>query len=282
MNISIEVSKNKFEDIKKVCPNFIQNRFDLLYGRNFELLEVKADENTYFVPFHIEFITCKLGLWLVEIPKEVIEKAAEYIFGKYRFISNIKIVSSVQEFPASFKATDYWINLPDTEDEYIMKLTGKQRYNIRNHIKRLKEDFGEYTVKRYEKDEIPSEVIKKYFKFKKLTRGKSYFITPKGYIKKYAVTSVYVLNIKNKSEAMAIISENNNNLYLENVTYNPDFSKYSIGVTICFEMILDAIKNKKNQIYFGASDGEDYKSRMCNANKETYSIKLKRKDYSAK
>lgn len=282
MNILINLSKNKFEEIKNVRPNFIQNRFDILYGKNFELLEVKADKKTYYVPFHIEFLSCKLGLWLVEIPKEAVEEIIKYIFKKYLFVLKIKIISGTNEFQNASGTTDYWINLPDNEEEYIMKLTGKQRYNIKNHIKRLKEDFGEYTVKRYDKDEIPLEIIKKYFKLKKKTRGISYSLTPKGYIKKYAVTCIYVLYIKDSAEAMAIVSENDNNLYLENVTYNPEYSKYSPGVTICFEMILDAIRNRKNQIFFGASEKEDYKSRMCNASKETFFSKLKRKDYLKK
>ena len=282
MDILINLSKNKFEDIKKVCPNFVQNRYDILYGKNFELFEIKYNEQVYYVPFHIEFITCKLGLWLVEIQKEAVEEIIKFIFNKYKFVFQIKIISSVNEYKNAYKTTDYWINLPDNEDEYIMKLTGKQRYNIKNHIKRLKEDFGEYTVKKYEKDQIPPEIIKKYFKLKKQTRGKSYFITPKSYLKKYAVTCVYALYIKGTAEAMAIVSENNNNLYLENVTYNPEYSKYSIGVTICFEMILDAIRNRKNQIFFGSSEKDDYKSRMCNASKETFSFKAKRKDYLKK
>ena len=111
-----------------------------------------------------------------------------------------------------------------------------------------------------------------------MTLGKSYLQSAKGYLKKYNISSIYVLSIKNKTEGIVLISETDDNVYLENITYNPELSKYSIGITVCINMIFDLIERGKSKIFFGSSGKNDYKHKLCNNSRETYSLKIKRFD----
>ena len=56
------------------------------------------------------------------------------------------------------------------------------------------------------------------------------------YKKRYHVTDVYILLINNKIQAIVLNSVIGENAYLENVTYNTDLGKYSLGILLMYEM----------------------------------------------
>ena len=273
----IHLSKNKYFDIKKVCPNFTQNRYDCLFGDNFEILKVSHEEQIFYIPFHISFITCKLGLVLVDIPQEVISKIANFIFQNYKYVFVIKIIECGSFYGTkTYNDIGYWINLPKTADEYIANFSKKTRYNLRRNIKKLKNEIGDYKITKYTQTTVPDSVIKEYFKLKYKTIKKSYMLSVKGYLKKYFVTSIYTLSVNDKIGAIVLISETDENVYLENITYNPVLSKYSVGITCLIEVIKDMIKQGKVNFFFGSSNRDDYKSLLCNKSKPVYSIKIYR------
>ena len=64
-NIKLINDDTKHELIKNINSNYIYNRADLLNGGDFELIELKDEnENTIYIPFYIEITICAICVYI--------------------------------------------------------------------------------------------------------------------------------------------------------------------------------------------------------------------------
>ena len=270
--ILIKFAQNKEMNYKNITPNFIYNRFDIIYGPKADLIEIFYQEQIFYIPIFIKWSKAIIGVYLTNLPSPVFDKLIEFIFENYRKVSKISIEASINNYKDSklIQCTNYVVNLPDNFEEYINNLPRKVRYNLRRRKERLIEEIGEYEIIRYDQNAIPENLVKLYFKFKKATHKKNYMLSPRKYLKKYFVTGLYALKINKKAEGILLISQVEKNIYVENITYNRELSKYGIGIILATDLVEDAILQKCENIFWG-SYGDEYKSHICNYSQITYS-----------
>jgi len=261
------INNTNWEDIE---PNFTRNRFDLYYPDNSFLLECVINNKKRYIPVYQEGSTCELGIYLTEFSQDEFSELVNICFKEFKSVKRLRIASATIRYEKNVlldEATDYVTILPDSEDEFLEKLSAQSRYNLKRKQKKLFKDFEDIQIKTYHND-IPDSVIEKYFEYKKFTHHKNYHLSPQEYLHQYHVTDAYVLLIDNNIEAIAFNSVVGKNAYLENVTYNTQLSKYSLGILIMYEMIKDCIANKYNQIFWGTYN--EYKKHFANKEILTY------------
>ena len=54
--ILIKFAQNKEMNYKNITPNFIYNRFDIIYGPKADLIEIFYQEQIFYIPIFIKFI----------------------------------------------------------------------------------------------------------------------------------------------------------------------------------------------------------------------------------
>ncbi len=266
--------------------DFIYNRFDILFPSESVLLVICLDNKTYSIPVHFEEKTAQFGLWLASTPAKAVCDVAKYVFHNHPALESISFEHYLQDISAVWKAQvavsrNHWnIMLPETEEELDRRLSTKKRYNIKREKRLAREQIGEYEVVSFSASEVPSEIIDRYFAFKQAGYGIDYSMTPAEYLKKYHVSHVYILRFVLTGEIGAIVCscEQSDNVYLENLTYNPELKKYSLGSILYDEYLRLLIQTGKRSLYLGYGQ-QVYKSLYGAEEHITYSGKLYRSGF---
>ena len=236
-------------------PDFVRNDFSLLYPGS-EVLEAR-DESTFFeIPFNISGDKAELALWLENVPYKFISACCDWIFLNYPEVRTVEF----SNFPlfendgkSEFIERTHWkVEMPPSSAELEARLSSKKRYNIKRE-KRLANEFfeTEFTVVNFTSETVPDEVIEKYFDFKKKTYNIDYKMKPGEYLKSYHVTDIYVLYFGDTVGAIVCSCEQYENVYLENLTYDPEYAKYSLGAILYDEYLKKLIEKKKKSVYLG-------------------------------
>lgn len=244
----------------KLCEkdDFIYNRFDEIYTCNNDFLLCHFDDGAeYIIPYHFENEEAQFGLWLSDAPEECVIAAAKYVFRNYRQIRRIDYRFYLH--PLSFhgekpEQRNHWsVSIPETEMELEERLSSKKRYNIKREKRIASEQIGAFKVKEYSAESVPDELIESYFRFKLSTYGIDYHLSAREYLNNFHVSHVYALAFSETGEIGAIICscEQGCNVYLENLTYNPEYKKYSLGAILYDEYLRILVKKKKRRLYLG-------------------------------
>lgn len=267
-----EIKTNKNNILSsRVSPNVIYNRFDLLYGDDYELYDIGFT----VVPVKKIDDYLTVGLYLVDGNKSILSKFLTFLFNKYSDIKYI-IVKHCYTNICKAKPYPYWhIKLPKTKEEFDNTLVSRVRYNTKWYPKKVNKDIGEYKIIKYEACEISPDIIKLYLQWKSLSHGFSWGGKAIDYIKNAGITHGYVMTITDKIYAIAFICDTGDNVYFENFSYDVEYNKYSLGMIIYYHIICDMIKNKKN-IFYLSGGYLDYKKWYNGILSYTYSGKIKR------
>ena len=167
--------------------------------------------------------------------------------------------------------------LPGTAEELDSRLSAKKRYNIKREKRLAREQIADYEIVSFPAAEVPLGIIKQYFVFKQSGYGIDYHMTPAEYLTKYHVSHVYTLRFIQTREIGAIVCscEQGDNVYLENLTYNPELKKYSLGSILYDEYLKLLIQKKKRSLYLGYGQ-QVYKSLYGAEEHTTYTGKMYR------
>lgn len=275
MNFKVKISKveNELNLKHTVLNDFIYNRFDKQNISNVYIFEYSSPlEDTSFL-FHIEGSTAYLGLWLVDIKKEIVKIACTSIFKKFKKLRTIEIKYSINKIGFSKKVSHFELDLPsfDYFDNYI------SRNHPREKRKRvlLSEMLGKEVFGNLGGSSNFQETLQSYFFFKKETMDVDYSIGAEEYLKKYFVTDIYFLKYGDFIVSVLLSCEQCGIAYLENITYNPDFAKYSPGKLIYINYIFSLINKGFKKLYLGGGD-YGYKKFFGSLEKNAYSVVIKR------
>lgn len=261
--ISIISDKNEIFNIE---PNVIHNRYDMLYSGDFDLLKC----NKEIIPIHINGNTCNVGLYLRKISQNDLDELKQYIFKNYKDIYDLKILHTYTEIDGIVAKPHWHVNLPKTIDEFDKMLHSKVRYNTKWYPKKIKQDIGEYTFKKYTSEKCPSYIIELYLNWKKHSHNFEWNKSSKDYLKEFGVTTIYVMETTNTVLAIGFTCETGKNVFFENFSFNHDFAKYSCGMVLYHYIIKDLIDNNKETLYLLGGD-LDYKKRYNGIKTLTYS-----------
>ena len=271
----LEITENKNEILKeRIYPNFISNRFDLLYGNDYELYDLGYG----VVPVKVNGNVAKLGMSLTYYSDEKLSEFYNLLFLKYPSLESIEVKHSLSPYGISKKDNmfyhyPYWhIELPDNIEDFDKTLTQRVRYNTKWYPKKIRENFGELEIKRISVDETSDEIVNKFFEWKKISHNCDYNMTPKEYLKTYGVTETYCLYVADELLSVGFTCTTGNNVYFEQFAYIQEekYRKYSLGMVLYYAIICDLISLQRKNFYLSGG-WLDYKKRYNRKCQYTYS-----------
>lgn len=243
------------------ADNMIYNRPDITNPRGYKYLTVKYNRNYYKIIYQLNLYKACLNVWLRSIPVQVLEAAVIYIFKQNINLLKIDVEYSSTNIKNELKQDNNWvIKLPSDSAEIINRLSKKSRYNFKREQRLLAETSGELSYEKYGTN-IPEHILDIYFKWKKEDFGTNYNMSGTDYIKHYHVNGGMVLKAGDKIAAMLFYCINEESVYLENISYEKEFSKYSPGI-ILYEYFLEEMIRENCKYVFLGNGCQSYKSRF--------------------
>lgn len=244
--------------VKSISPDFIYNRPDL-FCKDYIVLNVHNNLNDYFVEVRLLGTHAELGIWMMKVTGEEFDEISKFIFTRYKEIEYLSFYFAISDRVYK-KGNHFHVVLPDSYEELQMRISSKSRYNLRRMKKLAKAEYGSVVLEEFDTEIIPSDIISAYFEMKKKTHNVSYMMTGVEYLVKYHVSNAYVLYFDNMIAAIMLTCEQCSVVYLENLTYDKSFSKYSPGM-IAYDLLLESfIQKGKTAVFLGGGD-YDYKKK---------------------
>lgn len=276
LRISITEISNKYDISKKASPDVFFNRHDKLY-KHFKLLELFDGQKYHYIPITRKGLKIHIGAYLLETSPEAIQYLIDFLSKKYIIWTKAIFFHCATEVPSLKAETHYHINLNTTAEKFNKQLSAKTRYNIHWYPKKIVQDHGQFKIKTFKNEQITDQIIEDYFNLKRQKISSAYNkLSPKEYIKKFNITEIQQLVINDDIASMVLLSSVNNiDFYLENITYNTFYSKYSPGSILYHSMIIDLIARGGGNLYLGGGI-LDYKKRFNGIVTTTYSGTISR------
>ncbi len=245
-------------------PKIIFNRFDLMFGGDFDLL--KVDE--FYVPLRIKKSKAVLGLYLTKVSPQAIEELIDYIFKNYKKVKKIEFKHCLTPVPGVKPAPHWHVELSNKED-FDKALSNKTRYNTKWYPKKIREEVGEFEIKHFSKDKISQGVVDKYLEFKRKTHEFEWKKDHDKYLDEMYITDAYAMYIKGEIKAIAFMVTIDDEVFLENLTYDVELSKYSLGSVIYYHALIDMMEKGIKKVYL-LGGTLDYKRRFNGIETQTY------------
>ncbi len=175
---------------------------------------------------------------------------------------------------------NYIIPLPISVSDYLLKLSPNMRQQSKRRVNNLKKAFLNYDFRVYEKEEIPDKVIKQIIKMnhsrmsnKNIISGinEDYEKNILNFVSNYGF--VTVLEINNLIVAGLITYKIGNHYFMQTISSDPDFDKYSVGHTCLFLTIQRCIELEGKQFHL-LWGNNFYKKRFLAQRVQLYSTTL--------
>ena len=197
--------------------------------------------------------TATLGLWLSRIPIEHARELVHYIFRTHKDIQQINFRVCFTDIIMCRK------ELPSSIEEFNQRLTRKFKYNMKREKKLLEAEAGPLTVEEYSAENFPDDLFTSYFRLKAGTHKRNYNMTSRQYIDKFHVSDAYVIRGGNSEIISLVLScEQCPAAYIENLTYDMKYSKYSPGKMIYHYFLEALIRKGVKELYLGGGKGKNY------------------------
>ena len=249
----IQVVDNKH--ISEINPNFIYNRFDL-FCDNFVVLKAEREEEKHILEARIYDKYAELGIWKMQISNALLKEISNYLFQEYPNIGYTKFFFCNTE--GKYKEVNHFsIIFPDSTEEFLQRRSSKSRHRLNKQRHQVEREIGSITYKEFRTENCPDYIIKHYNIWKKRSHniGK---IEAQSYFHKYHVSDIYVLYFGDNIAAMMFSCEQCPIVYLENFSFDIQYSRYSPGQQI-YEYVMIRLIEKGFKQVFLAGGNYDYK-----------------------
>lgn len=266
--------------------DFIYNRFDL-FAEDWYVICFSCAGRQYALTAARQGKRLQLGVWLVRLPDGALCEVIRLLFLHLPDLEEVLYENSLT--PAGRKPdlrNHFRIELPGTEEGLHSRLSAKHRYNLRRERKIIENELGpvefaEFTGK------IPGEIVEEYFRFKRMTHGVDYHMTSETYLKTFHVTHAYLLSAGKKCLGIVFSCEQCPIVYIENLTYNPEFARFSPGQVLYDHYLVRLIEKGNREIYlyggnlsykkrYGSTEETVYRGRIYRSAFVFFSLQFKR------
>ncbi len=249
--------------VRYISDNLIYNRFDIYRSddcKSFILTDNKA-KLSYEFKYYCDVDKGYINVWGKVFPQTIFDQAIKEIFTHEDDTNKIIIQASGNNYYNQLEtAIDTIIEVGKDTPEIKERVRAKGYYNLNRNKRRLAETKGDIHFI-IQQTPIPNDAIELYFSWKRITHGREYGLTPEEYIKKFHVTHVFRLYAGDQCVSMVLYCKCENTVYVENLSYNPDYDQFSPG-TIAYYMFLEEMKKTEIQYIFLGQAGLDYKKRF--------------------
>ncbi len=276
----------------QVTPDVVQNRFGIVYGK-YTLLELTGEDRSLFIPLHIEGREARLGLFLSDISAAGLEELCAFVFARYPVKSirwDCSLSSLGRRYIRRNHPANHWkVILPASADELWARMSRKSRYNRRREEKLLLDRLneggnapaGELVMTEYEgASRIPPAVVETFFSFKRKLMGREYGLSPAGYLARYHVTNAYTWTRGERTVAIVFSCEQGQNVFLENLTYDPELEEFSPGFHLYALVLERLIQKGKTALFLGGGE-QPYKSRFGGIEDSCWNVEAYRSPLAA-
>lgn len=185
-------------------------------------------------------------------------------------VTHLMPLAEERQLNVDYKQTDVSsdIDLPASWDNYLQMLDSKQRHEIKRKMKNL-QALVETNYKSLEGPVVIPGAIDAFLKLFPESRGdKAQFMTSdmQNYFRELAsaltgVVKFGLLEAGQKPLAMVMYFDYNDNIYLYNSAYDPDYRSMSVGIISKSRCIQDSIEKGKRKFDF-LKGAEQYKYYM--------------------
>ena len=193
-------------------------------------------------------------------------------------------VAETKGYQLSCKKLDlsYEMELPDSWDDHLLLLKGKQRHEIRRKLRRL-EEAGKVSYRIVEDPAGVKAEIETFFKLFKMSRNdKEMFMTEEmtSFFRSLAQTlaeekmlKLFFLDFNDTPAAAVICFEYESGIYLYNNGFDISFRSLSVGIMSKVFTIQNSIQNGKRKYDF-LKGAETYKSHLGGKELPLYRCKI--------
>lgn len=241
--------------------NLIYNRFDLIYGNNFEKMEVVYQGKTYSIAIHYNNGRAVLNVWGKKLPQWVFEQLIKNVFRSHIEIRYIEIIQGGNNYQNCLcEGNDIRIIIPKTKQELLQRLKSKHRYNLSRQIRMLEEQYGYLSTGSYGKN-VPYKYVDLYFMWKKESHGIDYEMSPQQYLNEYHVTDAILVKAGGRPVGIIFFCLVEDTAYLENFSFDSELARFSPGYITYVLFLEELIAKKCNLLFLGGGDYE-YKKKF--------------------
>lgn len=246
-------------------------------GRNygFYLVEFCFKEEKISLELLINFKIAYLGLWMRELSIEVLNYVEKELF---RLLDVNKIIArgSITNYGLSRSRIEWYVELPSNTKELHSRLSKKFRYNITREERIISSLFKELHFQYLTSVRIEPWIIKKFIEYKRHEYILPNHYNEESFLIDYPITGAYLLfadDYFSKKDFLAIIFEIHHDkfVFLENLTYNPVYKKYSVGKHLYFKFI-EYLINERFKVLFLLGGDLEYKKKFGSQKKIVYDV----------
>ncbi|MDR2432700.1 MAG: class I SAM-dependent methyltransferase [Puniceicoccales bacterium] len=233
-----QITKNKDTILREnILPNVWWNRFDLRFGSDYDLWEVKSDFGTHFIASHLNGDQIVVSMYLRRISPSIFDEFLKFLFHRYETAKSVYILHSYTMCAGLETMEHAHIEFPKTVEEFDAQLSHLVRYNTKRYPKKIRKSFGDYEIKHWPIADTPQEIHDKYKEFKLVTHGNIDNVA-------MAMSSeVWAMYIGEDVAAIFQISNTSEgkDLFLVNITYNQKYAKMSPANVLFYAAIKSCI-----------------------------------------
>lgn len=258
------------KELEQMNPNFIYNRYDLFCKpEEYRAVKIINGNETKIVEYRLQKEQAELGIWLMQITKEELQKLVSYIGKNHPEVKKITYKNATLAYGKSRAQNHFRIVFPETVEEMEHRISYKSRQKMRKKLRFAEEAYGKMEIHEYQRNEIPMEVVEAFFAFKYATRNRVYRMTPEEYLDRYHVSDCYVFTFGGTIGAVRFSCEQCPIVYGENFAYNPDMRDYSLGKAVFFHHLVRMVEKKHTELFFAGGDFE-YKTHYGSIEETVY------------
>ena len=229
------------------------------------------DIEIYYVVF-----TSKISILgtLNQYHREEVSKVCTYLFSKYshKYIDwgGFYEPITLSKYPIHKTAivSDVYMDLPSTEEDYLVLLNKTTRKHIKYYIRKMKKDYPDLEFKCYRHQEITEELVRQIVLFNhQRMEGKN---TKSSLDEDFIINMykecqdngiIHTVELNGKLIAATINNEEYKHAHLSTISHDPLFNSYNPGQIALYNTIVDCIKRKCTRFHF-LWEIVDYKKRF--------------------
>ena len=250
----IQIIDNKY--ISEIKPDFIYNRFDL-FCENYIVLIAEHGQEKHIIEARLFDDYAELGIWKMQISDVLLNELSKFLFQKYPNIGYTKFFFCNTD--GKYKEVKHFsIDFPDTTGTFLQRRSSKSRHRLNKQRHQAEREIGPITYQEYKKEDCPEEIIKYYNIWKEKSHHIGKIENTETYFQKYHISDIYVLFFGEHIAAMMFSCEQCPVAYLDNFSFDINYSRYSPGQQI-YEYVMTRLIDKHYTKVFLAGGDYDYK-----------------------
>ncbi len=249
----VQIIDNKY--ISEINPDFIYNRFDL-FCDNYIVLKAERGQERHIIEAHLFDNYAELGIWKLQISNDLLKEISQYLFQNYPNIGYTRFFFCNTD--GKYKAVKHFsIDFPDSTESFLQRRSSKSRHRLNKQRHQAEREIGPISFQEYKREDCPEEIIQYYNKWKERSHHISK-IEAESYFQRFHVSDIYALYLGDNLAAIMFSCEQCPIAYLENFSFDIQYSRYSPGQQI-YEYVMTRLIDKQFKRVFLAGGDYDYK-----------------------